>query len=190
MAEENDPVMAEVMSLLEAEPTSSPAAAPGSDIPAHREQLAILVCNGKCTEAIGVNLTYEHVKRLDDKEVMNCCKRHEAYVGAKSADAMIDRILSLSTKALGFLVKIKDADALKNDLKKDYIISNEMATMYGWFSLKHGRLVALVNSVLIAADNVDFTADEQRHPSRDADGYPLAGVDEVSNDEQCPPTVQ
>ena len=36
MAEENDHVMAEVMSLLEAEPTSSPAAAPGPDIPAHR----------------------------------------------------------------------------------------------------------------------------------------------------------
>ena len=100
MAEEN--VMAEVMSLLEAEPASSPAAAPGPDIPAHREQLAILVCNGKYKEAIGVNLTHEQVKRLDDKEVMKYCKRHEAYVGAKSAEAMIERILSLSIKALGF----------------------------------------------------------------------------------------
>ena len=72
-------------------------------------------------------------------------------------------------------MKIKDADALKNELKNDNIISNEVATMYGWFSLKYGRLVALANSVLIAAYNVDFTADEQRHPSRDKDGYPLAG---------------
>ena len=181
MAEQNDPVMDEVMSLLEAEPASSPPAVHGSDIPAHREQLAILLCNGTCKEAIGVNLTHEQVKRLDDKEVMKCRKRHEAYVGAKSADAMIDRILSLSIKALGFLVKIKDAESLKNELKKDYIISNEMATMYGWFSLKCGRLVALSNSVVIAADNVDFSSDEQqRHPSRD----PIAGVDEVPNAEQ------
>ena len=43
MARENDPVMAEVMNLLEVEPASSPAAAPGTDIPALREQLAILV---------------------------------------------------------------------------------------------------------------------------------------------------
>ena len=35
MAEENDPVMAEVMSLLEVEPASSPA--PGPDISALRE---------------------------------------------------------------------------------------------------------------------------------------------------------
>ena len=34
MAQENDPVMPEVMSLLEVEPAGSPAAAPGQDIPA------------------------------------------------------------------------------------------------------------------------------------------------------------
>ena len=49
MAEEN--LMEEVMNLLEAEPASSPAAAPGPDIPAHREQLAILVSTGKCKRA-------------------------------------------------------------------------------------------------------------------------------------------
>lgn len=67
MAEQNDP-MAEVMAMLEAEPTSSPA--PGPDIPALREQLAILVCTGKCKEAIGVNLTHDQVKRLENKDVM------------------------------------------------------------------------------------------------------------------------
>ena len=39
MAEEN--VLADVMNVLEAEPTNLPAAAPGPDIPTLREQLAI-----------------------------------------------------------------------------------------------------------------------------------------------------
>ena len=68
MAEQNDPVMSEVMALLESEPASSPAAGP--DIPAHRDQLAILVSTGKCKEAVGVNLTHDQVKRLDDKDVI------------------------------------------------------------------------------------------------------------------------
>ena len=34
------------------------------------EQLEILVCTGKCKEAIGVNLTHDQVKRLDDKDIM------------------------------------------------------------------------------------------------------------------------
>ena len=62
MSEEN--LMAEVMNLLEAEP--APAALPAIDIPSLREQLAILVSTGKCKEAIGVNLTHEQVRRLDE----------------------------------------------------------------------------------------------------------------------------
>ena len=74
MAEENAAVMAEVMNLLEAEPAVALPTA-GPDIPALREQLAILVSTGKCKEAIGVNLTQEQVRRLDDKDVMKYCKR-------------------------------------------------------------------------------------------------------------------
>ena len=68
MAEENDAVMAEDMNLLEAEPASLPAAGP--DIPVLCEQLAILVSTGECKEAIGVNLTHEQVKRLEDIDVI------------------------------------------------------------------------------------------------------------------------
>ena len=72
MAEENDAAMAEVIKLLESEPAPAalPAALPAANIPDLREQLAILLSTGKCKEAIGVNLTHEQVRRLDDKEVM------------------------------------------------------------------------------------------------------------------------
>ena len=53
MAEEI--VMADVMNLLEVEPAAA-LPAPGPDIPALRENLAILVSSGRCKESIGVNL--------------------------------------------------------------------------------------------------------------------------------------
>ena len=113
VAEEN--VMAEVMNLLEAEPAPEalPAALPAIDIPALREQLAILVSTGKCKEAIGVNLTHEQVKRLDDKDVMRHYKRYETYVGAKTTETLIDSFLSFSTKALGLVVKLKDVEVCR-----------------------------------------------------------------------------
>jgi len=56
-----DLALTEVMNLLEAEPSSAsevgvvPAlTAPGPDIPALREQLAVLVSTGKAKETIGV----------------------------------------------------------------------------------------------------------------------------------------
>ena len=97
MAEEN--VMAEVMNLLEAEPAAA-LPAPGPDIPALRENLAILVSSGRCKESIGVNFTHEQVRPLDDKDVMKYSKRHEAYVGARTTD--------------GLVVKLEDSEALKS----------------------------------------------------------------------------
>ena len=176
MAEEN--VMAEIMNLLEAEP--APAALPAVDIPALREQLAILVSTGKCKEAIGVNLTHEQVRRLDDKDVMRHYKRYETYVGAKTTETLIESFLTFSVKALGLFVKLEDTQALQNELKNDYIITKELSNLSGNIALRCGRLLAVANAFLITAKHVDFSA----HPSRDSDGYPLAGLDEVPTAKQ------
>ena len=165
MAEENaiaeENVMAEVMNLLEVEPAAA-LPAPGPDIPALRENLAILVSSGRCKESIGVNLTHEQVRRLEDKDVMKYSKRLEAYVGAKTTEALID-----SFKALGMVVKLKDPEALKNELKNDYIISKELSMLSGGLALRCGRFLAFANSVLISAKHVDFS------------DHPLTGQDEV-----------
>ena len=169
MAEENDAVMAEVMNLLEAEPAAALPAA-GPDIPALREQLAIFVSTGKCKEAIGVNLTHEQVRRLEDKDVMRHYKRYETYVGAKTTETLIESCLSFSTKAISLVVRLKDTEALQNELKNDYIITKELSNLSGNLALRCGRMLALANAFLITAKHVDFS--EPHHPSRDADGYP------------------
>ena len=158
MAEEN--VMAEVMNLLEAEPAPAclPAALPAIDIPALREQLAILVSTGKCKEAIGVALTHEQVRRLEDKDVIRHSKRYETYVGARTTETLIDSFLAFSAKALSLVVKLKDVEALQNELKNDYIITKELYNLSGNIALRCGRLLAVANAFLITAKHVDFSA--------------------------------
>ena len=172
MAEEN--VMDDVMKLLEAEPAPAalPVALPAIDIPDLHEQLAILVSTGKCKEAIGVNLTHEQVRRLDDKDVMKHYKRYETYVGAKTTETLIESFLSFPTKALGLVVKLKDTEDLKNELKNDYIITKELSNLSGNIALRCSRLLAVANAFLITAKHVDFSAEEPHHPSRDSDGLP------------------
>jgi len=165
MAEQNDPVMAdplmaEVNALLEAEPINVPVISPTVNIPALREQLAILVSTGRCKEAIGTNLTQEHVKRLDDKEVIKYNKRYETYIGCKTTDSMIDNFLSLSIKGAGMIVKIDDAQALKNELKGDFIINKEMCQFFGRLALKYGSTLAVVNAAAITAKHVDFGGEQ------------------------------
>ena len=183
---ENDAVMAEVMNLLEAEP--APAALPAANIPAIREQLAILVSTGKCKEAIGVNLTQEQVRRLEDKDVMKYCKRYEAYVGARTTETLIENFLAFSIKALSLAVPIKDTEALQKELKNDYIITKELSDLSCGIALRFGRLLAVASAFLITAKQVDFSKEVDNKfgfaPSRDSDGYPLAGQDEVPNAKQ------
>ena len=200
---DEEKVMAEVMNLLEAEPAPAalPTALPAIDIPALREELAILVSTGKCKESIGVNLTHEQVRRLDDKDVMRHYKRYVTYAGSKTNEALIENFLAFSTKALGWCVRefstkalglgaeLKDPEALQNELKNDYIVTKELSNLSGNIALRFGRLLALANAFLITAKHVDFSTDyraeEPRHPSRDSEGYPLAGLDEVPTAKEC-----
>ena len=185
MAEQNDSALADVMKMLEVEPAQPIVASsepPGPDIPALREQLAILVSTGKCKEAIGTQLTHDQVIRLSDKEVMKAHKRYETYVGAKTTETLIDSFLSLTTKALGLVVRLKDTKALQNELKNDYIITKELSTLSGGLALRCGRMLAVANAFLITAKHVDFSAVEPSCPPA-ALGGALAGVDEVDNAE-------
>ena len=129
-----------------------------------------------------MNLTHEQVRRLEDKDVMKYCKRLEAYVGAKTTEALIDSFLTFATKALSMVVRLKDTEALKDELKNDYIISKELSMLSGSLALRCGRFLAFANSVLISAKHVDFG--DEKHPSRDSDGHPLAGQDLVDNSQQ------
>ena len=104
-----------------------------------------------------MSFSQDQVKRLDDKEVLKYHKRYEAYIGSKTTESLIENFLSLSVKALGWVVKIDDADALKVELKNDFIITKEMSQFFGGLALKCGGTLAVANTLLITAKHVDFS---------------------------------
>ena len=190
----------DVMEFLEVEPTPeltglASLVTPGNDIPAKREKLAILVSTGKAKEAFGVQLTHEQVKRLSDKEVEKYNKRQEAYIGSKTTKSLIDSFLMLVSKGLGMVVKIDDIEKLQQDLKNDYIINHELSSTAGGIALSCGRWLASANAALITTKHVQLEVKPEQppdmidlhstepaptpHPTRDQEGYPLEGLDEV-----------
>ncbi|KAL9972880.1 hypothetical protein ACROYT_G019265 [Oculina patagonica] len=149
--------LASVMEMLGNEPESTQSATiQGPDIPAMRKKLAILVSKGKATEAIGVQINHEQVKRLSDKQVEKYFKRYEAYVGAKTNDSLIDSFICLVTKVIGMAVNIKDVNDYQKELKNDYIISKELSTLAGGLALRCGRFLAIGNAALITTKHIDL----------------------------------
>ena len=183
----------EFMEFLEVEPTPESglaSLAPGNDIPAKREKLAVLVSTGKAKEAVGVQLTHDQVKRLSDKDVEKYYKRQEAYIGSKTTESLIDSLLMLFSKGLGMVVKVDDIEKLQQDLNNDYIINHELSSLAGGVALSCGRWLTLANAALITTKHVqletepdlnlmDLNTEPATHPSRDKEGYPLEGNDEV-----------
>ena len=56
--------------------------------------------------------TFEQRKRLDDKDVQRNLKRSETCVSVKANETLIESFPSLTTKALGAVVRVKEADAV------------------------------------------------------------------------------
>ena len=195
--QEEQAALNKVMQLLEASPdTAAPTGIvnlgftpDANDIPAKREKLAILVSTGKSKEAIGVQLTYEQVRRLSDKDVEKYSKRQEAYIGSKTTESLIDSFLLLASKGLGLVVKVDDVEKLQQALKNDYIINQELSSLAGGLALRCGRWLALANVTLITTKHIQLgrepeqpvliALDPPTHPRRNSEGYPLEGFDEV-----------
>ena len=85
---------------------------------------------------------------------------------------------------------IDDIEKLQQDLKNDYIINHELSSLAGGVALSCGRWLALANAALITTKHVqletepdlnlmDLHTEPATHPSRDKEGYPLEGIDEV-----------
>ena len=105
--------------------------------------------------------------------------------------SLIDSFLMLVSKGLGMVVKIDDVEKLQQDLKNDYINNHELSSLAGGIALSCRRWLALASAALITTKHVQLEAEPEpdlldlhntapvTHPSRDKEGYPLEGLDEV-----------
>ena len=189
---EEEAALNRVMQMLVAQPLESTSATTvlpftnDNQILAQCEKLAVLVSTGKSKEAI---VTHDQVKRLSDKDVQKYSKRYEAYIGNRTTESLTDSFIMLYSKGIGMVVSIDDVKKLQEELNNDYIINQELSSLAGGLALRCGRLLAVANAALITAKHIKFEKEHVKkdnapptlptNPSRDSEGYPLKGFDEV-----------
>ena len=137
---EEEAAIADVMNILEAEPSSE------TD---HREQLAVLVASGKAKEMTGVDLTQDQVKRLNEKDVERYFRRYETSLSSKTCDAMVDTFLQLSCRLISHFLRVD-----QNRLLKD---------------LNYGKYMTLASAALLTAKNVELPEDVDKNLSEERD---------------------
>ena len=93
-------------------------------------------------------------------------------MGSKTTESLIDSCIFLVTKAVGMAVDIKDIDAYQNELRNDYIISQELSNLAGNIALKCGRFLSLANAALITTKHIDFNSHLDRKDEAKLDEIP------------------
>ena len=71
---------------------------------------------------------------------------------------MVDNLLTLVTRGLQMVIEIDDVDAMKKELKGDFIINKEMTDFVGGLSLKYGKFLAPISATLITAKHINFNS--------------------------------
>ena len=123
---------------------------------------------GKTKEALSTQLSHEQVKRLSGKDVKKFFKRHEAYLGGKTTETMIQSFFMLARKAIDMVIKVDDVEALQNDLQKDFVINSTLSSVAGNMVLRSGRLVAVANAALITVWHINF----EKEPAKELEKEP------------------
>ena len=137
---EEEAAIADVMNILEAEPSSEID---------HREQLAVLVASGKAKEMTGVDLTQDQVKRLNERDVERYFRRYETSLSSKTCDAMVDTFLQLSCRLISHFLRVD-----QNRLLKD---------------LNYGKYMTLASAALLTAKNVELPEELGKNLSEELD---------------------
>ena len=93
----------------------------------------------------------------------------------------------LLTKGVSLVVSIDDVNELQKELKNDYTINQELSSLAGGLALRCGRWLAIANAAVITTKHIKFEKETEydvplpppNTPTRDSEGYPLEGFDEV-----------
>ena len=143
---EEEEAIADVMNIIEAEPSSE------TD---RREGLAVLVASGKAKEMTGVDLTQDQVKRFNEKDVEKYFRRYETSLSSKTCDAMVDTFLQLSCRLISHFLPVDHRRLLK-ELNKNFMVKKELSMIAGRLSLNYGKYMALASAALLTAKNVEL----------------------------------
>ena len=116
----------------------------------------------------------------------------ESISNSTTVDVFADDTTLSSSSLWSDKRKEEDVKELQKELKNDYIINQELSSFAGGLALRCGRWLALANAALITTKHSKFTtkgkeeedvvieaAPTSRPSTRDSDGYPLEGFDEV-----------
>ena len=149
------------------------------DVEYQKESLVILASLGTTKEYLGVEMSFEKIHKLSDKEVEKYFNRYQIVAGQKMANGLVDSAISIATKVISCFLPIDDTEELCYDLQNDELVKRELSNIAGLLVVRGGRLVALGSALFQVARHIKFNrdSDSEAGDSDRESGEAAAGVE-------------
>ena len=126
------------------------------DVEYQKESLVILASLGTTKEYLGVEMSFEKIHKLPDKEVEKFFNRYQKVAGQKMANGLVDSAISTATKVISCFLPIDDTEELCYDLQNDELVKRELSNIAGLLVVRGGRLVALGSALFQVVRHIKF----------------------------------
>ena len=126
------------------------------DVEYQKESLVILASLGTTKEYLGVEMSFEKIHKLPDKEVEKFFNRYQKVAGQKMANGLVDSAISTATKVISCFLPIDDTEELCYDLQNDELVKRELSNIAGLLVVRGGRPVALGSALFQVVRHIKF----------------------------------
>jgi hypothetical protein len=116
--------------------------------------LNIIVSTGRSIELLGRNVTVKELDDMNSDELEAYYKIYELNYSEKVSSSLNSAILDLYSYAINRVVPIDDVEKLRDDLRKSYILNNELKNITGGLARIGGKLWSLVEITLTTVKHI------------------------------------
>jgi hypothetical protein len=125
---------------------------PGSS--EYKNKLKVYVLSGQIKDLYGKIITEHELNKMSEQECENVYKICELKMAQRISGSVVDGIITVVGNLCSKTLPIENKDKYIAELKSDYIINSELKNVAGNIAMRTGRLMGVLEFLLITASNI------------------------------------
>jgi uncharacterized protein (DUF1499 family) len=122
--------------------------------------------SGQIKDLYGKIITEHELNKMSEQECENVYKICELKMAQRISGSVVDGIISVVGNLVSKTLPIDNKDKYIAELKNDYIINSELKNVAGNIAMRTGRLMGVLEFMIITASNVISVQKLGRLPSK------------------------
>ena len=127
-----------------------------SPIAKYRERLLCIIAAGQSKAFLGKKFTLEYIEKSTDKKIEKYYKIYESTYSSLVSDNIVNGVLFGISKIVGLVLPVHNVNKLSDDLKNNFLVTNQFKQLTGKLAYNYGPLLALTSGGVTILNSINF----------------------------------